>query len=282
MSEFKYACPVCGQHMQSDSSQTGAVVDCPTCFQKIVVPQAPADPTQKLILTGSKFVERSAPKPPTANLNPYAPTQVKGSSGVLVVVGILICMGATAAFVYRGTIFKSAAPVPVVATNSVAAAPTPSKPEVVAPPANDTNWLLNLAGTSFPEAMPSGRIHGQDFISERANLANGSLILRAGTHGPMTFGCSINFNGGLPAALSGKIINVTTNVNPAARVLLHWQSGAESSKESFTTGYALRLEFGTLTNNHLPGKIYLCLPDEAKSYLAGTFVADARKPKPKK
>ena len=54
MSEFKYACPVCGQHLKCDSSQSGSVMECPTCFQKITVPQAPADSDQKFILTGSK------------------------------------------------------------------------------------------------------------------------------------------------------------------------------------------------------------------------------------
>ncbi len=57
MSEFKYACPVCGQHMMCDSSQGGSVMECPTCFQKIVAPQAPA-PDSKFILTGSKYVEK--------------------------------------------------------------------------------------------------------------------------------------------------------------------------------------------------------------------------------
>jgi len=54
MSEFKYACPVCGQHIKCDSSQAGSVMDCPTCFQKITVPQAPASEDQKLILTGTQ------------------------------------------------------------------------------------------------------------------------------------------------------------------------------------------------------------------------------------
>lgn len=56
MSEFKFACPVCGQHMMCDTSHGGSVMECPTCFQKIVAPQAPA-PDAKFILTGSKYVE---------------------------------------------------------------------------------------------------------------------------------------------------------------------------------------------------------------------------------
>jgi hypothetical protein len=56
MSEFKFACPVCGQHMMCDTSHGGSVMECPTCFQKIVAPQAPA-PDTKFTLTGSKYVE---------------------------------------------------------------------------------------------------------------------------------------------------------------------------------------------------------------------------------
>ena len=41
MSEFKFACPVCGQHITAGSSASGSQIVCPTCFQKIVVPQAP-------------------------------------------------------------------------------------------------------------------------------------------------------------------------------------------------------------------------------------------------
>jgi len=42
MSEFKFACPVCGQHMMCDVSHGGQVMECPTCFQKIARPRAPA------------------------------------------------------------------------------------------------------------------------------------------------------------------------------------------------------------------------------------------------
>ncbi len=61
MSDFKYACPVCGQHIKCDSSQAGTVMDCPTCFQKIVVPQPPANADPKFILTGTQFVEKKIP-----------------------------------------------------------------------------------------------------------------------------------------------------------------------------------------------------------------------------
>src|SRR5258707_7008570 len=64
MSEFTYACPVCGQHIRCDSSQAGTQMECPTCFQKITVPQAPSSDDQKFIITGTKKGERPALKMP--------------------------------------------------------------------------------------------------------------------------------------------------------------------------------------------------------------------------
>src|SRR5258705_2768770 len=54
MSEFKFACPVCGQHITADSSNSGGHIDCPTCFQKIIVPQAPTSADPKFILSAAQ------------------------------------------------------------------------------------------------------------------------------------------------------------------------------------------------------------------------------------
>jgi len=54
MSEFKYACPVCGQHIKCDTTQAGTTMECPTCFQKIIVPQAPPRTTRNLFCTARK------------------------------------------------------------------------------------------------------------------------------------------------------------------------------------------------------------------------------------
>jgi DNA-directed RNA polymerase subunit RPC12/RpoP len=279
MSEFKYACPVCGQHIKCDSSQTGTTMVCPTCFQKIIVPQAPASDSQKLILTGTLAGGRPTVKNPEAN--PYAAVPAKGFPGAIVVLLILLFIGTAVAFVYRGTIFR--APYPHAGTNAPAATTNRAavKPALAPPEADGTNWMLDLAGVSIPEATAAGRIHDQDFIVERAVFSNGTLILRDGSHGPVTFGVTINFNGALAEALAGKKLNILADTNKSARVTLHWQNDTNTDSDSFEINYALRLEFGALTNDRLPGKIYLCTPDAQKSYLMGTFAADVRKPKPK-
>jgi hypothetical protein len=49
--------------------------------------------------------------------------------------------------------------------------------------------------------------------------------------------------------------------------------GAKDNLRLFPNGYALTLELGTRQNWKLPGNIYLCLPDEEKTVLAGSFLA---------
>ncbi len=454
MSEFKFACPVCGQHMMCDVSHGGSVMECPTCFQKIAAPQAPG-PDSKFILTGTKVSEkkinvRGVVAPPAAvqektfplavvivlvlvigvgagvfffggklfhpglakgwqtqdigsvlaagsvsqakgvftvtgdgadiwdqadsfryvfqpltgdgtltarvlniknthvwakagvmireSLNPdsaYALAFVSPSSGIAFqqrdhtaapASGIWNIYGQTAPYwvrlVRQGDTFSAFASADgtewaqmgttkismggqvyaglVVCSHNAAALcqaqfdrvtvegkakvapPAPErKPASAAPPVSDTKWTLLLDTNAISNSPAAGRIHGRDFVVERAAYQNGMLILRAGTRGAMEFGLTINFSGAQPESVSGQSINVTTNADKAARVTLRWKEGSQMMTASIDAGYAMQLEFGALTNNRLPGKIHLCTPDAEKSYLVGSFTADARKPKPK-
>ena len=285
MSEFKYACPVCGQHMKCDSSQSGTVMECPTCFQKITAPQAPATDDPKFIITGTKVGERPIPAA-VADAGAAPPPMPEKSSPLPAIIFIvLLCAAAAVLFAFQGRIFKSGGGpgAPGSAPSQMPVKPPPPpKPVVVAPSANDALWKLNLEAAAIPDSPAAGRIHGEDFIVERASFQNGTLTLRAGTHGPVDFGITISFKGALIEALVAQTLNVTTNTDEAARVTLRWNNDANSGRVSFDTGYAPRLEFGLLDNNHLPGKIYLCTPDAEKSYLLGTFSVEVRKPKPPK
>jgi hypothetical protein len=39
----------------------------------------------------------------------------------------------------------------------------------------------------------------------------------------------------------------------------------------------MKLEFGEVKEGRLPGRIYLCYPDDERSYVAGRFVAKVAK-----
>jgi hypothetical protein len=242
-------------------------MECPTCFQKIIVPQAPTD-EQKFILTGTKVGgERPLPKGLDA-VSAYSPA--KKFSGAAAVLIIFACIGAAVAFVYHGTIFKK--PSPPAATNSPAAPTSP-----VPPLANDTNWTLNLNGITIPASTAAGRIKGQDFLCQHAYYSGGYLILR---DEDLSF--SVNFSGSAPEALAGKSLNVTTNAPLAAHVSLRWKDGDQDMRELFTNDYAMLLDFDSVTGGMIAGKIYLCTSDQEMSYVAGTFMAEIRKAKPKK
>lgn len=276
MSEFKFACPVCGQHMMCDSSQGGSVMECPTCFQKIVAPQAPA-PDVKFILTGTKLTEKKITAKGLATPASTAAPEKKFPYALVIALVVFSALTA-AAIIFHDKIFSPKPP--PQPTNAPTAANPPPKPALVAPSASDTNWMLVLGTNAIPDTPVAGRIHGRDFIMERAIYQNGTLTLRYGSRGAVDFGVTINFGSAPPESLSGKTINVAEDAVLAARVTLCWKEDNVIMKATFTNGYALRLEFGPLANNKLPGKIYLCTPDPEKSYLLGSFRADARKPNP--
>jgi DNA-directed RNA polymerase subunit RPC12/RpoP len=284
MSEFKYACPVCGQHIKCDSTQAGATMECPTCFQKIVVPQAPASDNPKFIITGTKVgAERPLPAAVVNAAEAPPPAPEKSSLVPAILLGVVVLAAAGLLFAFRGKIFKPAGGQPPPPGGPVASGPPPKPPKapLVAPPASDTSWTLDLTGAVIPDAPVAGRIHGEDFIAERVFIQNDTLTFRSGTRGTVEFGILINFSGAQAESLSGQSINVATNAEKAANVMVRWKAGDRQYKENFNDRYALRLEFDPLNGNKLPGKIYLCTPDKERSYLAGTFRADVRKPKPK-
>ena len=84
--------------------------------------------------------------------------------------------------------------------------------------------------------------------------------------------------------LSGKTVEVAPErPPPVPRVVLRWKNDQDQPvTQFFNDGYALKLVFGTAANGRIPGQIYLCLPDDAKSVVAGTFEAEIRKALPPK
>ncbi len=264
--------------MMCDASQGGSVMDCPTCFQKIVAPQAPSADA-KFILTGTKLTEKKI------NVRgvdaPLASAQEKPFPlAVFIGLALVVVAGAAGFFIYRAK--HSPPPAPPVTVKAPVKKVEPPKPP--APPASDANWTLALNTNAIPDAPVAGRIHAQDFVVERASFStNGTLTLRAGTKGTLEFGAQINFGGAPAESLSGQTLNVAADADKAAKILLRWKDAAgEVQKANFDSGYALRLEFGSLANNRLPGKIWLCLPDAEKSYLLGSFKANVSKPRPPK
>jgi DNA-directed RNA polymerase subunit RPC12/RpoP len=119
MSAFKYACPVCGQHIECDVSQTGTVMECPTCFQKITVPQAPAAENPKFIMKGTKVGERPTATAFAASGTVVAP--VKRFPSALLGMILLLCVAGAGLLLFREALFHSNPAGTDAATNRVVA-----------------------------------------------------------------------------------------------------------------------------------------------------------------
>lgn len=277
MSEFKFACPVCGQHITCDSGSSGTQMDCPTCFRKLVVPQAKAADSPNLVLSAAEVQKRTIPLPGSSDVNRSSPAASGKQFPVVALgLGLLVCAVAAGAFVFRGKIFPSQ-PAPIsVKTNS----PAPTHVTFIPASPGATNWTLNLAEAKIPDAQASGGVNGRDFAMERAVIQAGRLDLRQGPKWPPDLGVSVHLYAERSEDLAGKTVTIETARTNAPRVILRWKNeqGDPVTKE-YRQGYALKVEFGQVSGNRLPGKIFIAVPDESKSYAAGTFSAEIRRPK---
>jgi len=158
-------------------------------------------------------------------------------------------------------------------------APTPPAPQ---PP---VGWTQDLKQMRFPETAAAGKMHGQPFqpqTGEVSRVRGRFLTLRQGEEFSPEVEVKILLSGGKGDTFSGKSYEVAPDANPATAaeplppVTLFCKGQDPQNPEPviFTSRYALRLEFGQESDGKLPGKIYLCLPDETKSYVAGTFSAE--------
>ena len=290
MSEFKFACPVCGQHITADSANSGGQLECPTCFRKIVVPQAPEAADPKFILAASQVAK---PRPlPAAEPAATAPPEASNASSLPVAVfvglGLVLAAGA-AAWTFRGSIFPSGDhpageivhPGPSRATNAPKEAKAP--PVIVHAVPTNITWTLSLSNTVTPETAAAGSLRGSGFLCERATLQGGALTLRQGK-GSQEVTVTVRLFAEEAEYLGGKCIEVGPERNPPLpRVTVRWKnSGQQTIKENFDKGYALRVAFDQPANKRMGGRIYLCLPDGARSFVAGTFDAEIRKAPPPK
>src|SRR5258706_6346548 len=163
MSEFKLACPVCGQHITSDSSASGSQLECPTCFQKIVVPQAPTSPDAKFILSASQV---GKPRPTSANGGDPSATAAAspGKKSLIAAIAffVVLCAAGGLAFAFRGKLFKNGAEETAQAKggSNGTGKKTPGIPPKIYPIPTNIVWTLELANAAIPETPAAGSIHG--------------------------------------------------------------------------------------------------------------------------
>ncbi len=143
---------------------------------------------------------------------------------------------------------------------------------------------MDLTNTPIPQTAAAGSVRGRGFSCERATLTAGTLTLRQGRTWPQELGVTVVMFANQAEELSGKTVDVWANrPPPVPRVILRWKDDRQQvGTQTYTEGYAMRIVFGDAANGRMAGRLYLCLPDEAKSFVGGVFDAEIRKPPPPK
>ena len=130
-----------------------------------------------------------------------------------------------------------------------------------------SEWTADISQASFPDHPASGKLHGLDFTVTTASFRNGDLKMRAGN------GTMVDIFH-LDASIEGHSYEIQSNAggntnNPSVRMT--WNEGDVIQTSTFGKRYGMKLQFGQAANRKVPGKIYLCFPDDSKSCVAGTF-----------
>lgn len=162
-------------------------------------------------------------------------------------------------------------PKSVVATNHQPAEPVkPAAVPVASPRTQPGNpaWTSDISTVSFPAHAVSGKVRGQDFTARAISLRPRELRIKSEN------GMQLDIYR-LGNAIEGRSYEVrprdSERDNPRVRIV--WEEEDAVMTATFSKGYAMKLQFGEAINHTVTGKIYLCLPDTSKSFVAGTFEA---------
>ncbi|MBI3866790.1 MAG: trypsin-like peptidase domain-containing protein [Planctomycetia bacterium] len=137
-----------------------------------------------------------------------------------------------------------------------------------------TNKITKMK--TIPDEELTGKIDGLEFTLDKATLSTGRLTFRQGTE----FFADLELDIVLwthDEDVSGKkfVVNGRTRAKDPVVRMSAKRKGEKLPKTDVAHEYMMILEFGDYDAELRvqPGKIYICLPDRAKSFLAGKFEA---------
>jgi len=141
-------------------------------------------------------------------------------------------------------------------------------------------WRPKLTGIPFPDTPAAGKFRGASFSVAHAVYSDKKLSLRDGSgNDSRYFVINLNLSGDALPGVSYDLSSSGTTGLPDVKMNWHENGSQTTTSRLFAGGYALKLKFGNRNKNNIPAKIYLCLPDDQKSYVAGTLNVVIRKEK---
>src|SRR3954447_3850824 len=176
----------------------------------------------------------------------------------------------------------------------------------VAADAPKAGWREDVSKATAPDAAAAGKVVGREFTPNEIKYDANMHVLRfrLGKKDELSDAeIVIDLSKLVKGEKAGSVpegktfeqaINapLTTKPQPSYTIYYRKEPGKGIPDVIPESRAAMKLEFGERKGDVLPGKIYLCLPDKDKSYVAGTFDAAVHyiatkkdlkaKPKPKK
>jgi Family of unknown function (DUF6498) len=143
------------------------------------------------------------------------------------------------------------------------------------------DWTLTADHAWIPEMPAAGRFKGNPFHANRGVLA-GEVLRLSDTSGDTSRTFAIRFTPEQMNAMANRIFQIGTNdaANvPEVRLVTHPKNSKDDDIETFAGGYAMQWQFGVTNKNKVALKIYLCLPDAQRSFVAGAFKITINKDK---
>ena len=140
-------------------------------------------------------------------------------------------------------------------------------------------WRMDLSNVEIPSTTAKGKIHGENFTIDAAKIQSGILTLRQGKDFFPDRSLKIFLFLKKDEDPQGKSFNITKDKGfGSPHIHMSWKVEGKDVPETkiYMKDYAMRLDFGKRQKGGLPGKIYLSLPDDFKSYVAGSFLADTK------
>ena len=149
-------------------------------------------------------------------------------------------------------------------------------------------WTLDVPMAKIPEGRVNGMISGTNFVAETVRLdpVGGALVLRffqgAALAPDREMLVYLHLKPGEKLAEHTWTISQDMKGAGVPQVAKRWKSDPRYAPklQNYPSGYAMKLEFGQVTNGVSSGKIFLALPDAEHSVAAGSFTAETTIPDP--
>jgi hypothetical protein len=314
MAELKFNCSKCGQLIACDELWIGHQINCPSCQTELSVPNqqdapTPANPLVPPVPGNTKLSigqarHQASTPPPQAGAGATGATSFRGartgaskkkkkgdSPGMKYAIAGLcvVAIGAVGYFVgypqfQKWQDKKKADEEAKNAAAAQASAATNAPPQPAMVPAVFT---LDVTNAAIPEGKVNGMISGTNFVPDSVALS------QIGT------AHVLRFVQGQPTAPDRELL-IYLYLKPGETLAGHHWTVSQEQKtgapqvgkrwkadpnqppklQTYTHGYAMKLELGQMNGSTLPGKIFLALNDGQQTVAAGKFDATVSAPSP--